>query len=504
MKRREFIQNLGLLSGSLAFGMNGVPIQAFSSPLLLDMEQTNGKILVLLQMNGGNDGLNTVIPFEDSVYYNKRPKIGIAKDDVLKLNNLSGLNPAMAPFKELYDTGKLSIVQNVGYENPNRSHFRSTDIWLSASDANQFVYDGWMGRYLNQAYPEFPAEIPEHPMAVQLGSVESMLLQSPLGSMSVVFENPTLFQQLVSGSKADMDPPPATVAGEELKFLKQIAAQSVQYASVIKETADKSKNLVTYPNTNLGRQLAIVAELISGGMLTPVYLTTIGGFDTHANQLTAQANLLKQVTEAVAAFQSDIEQLGVADNVVLMTFSEFGRRLNENGSLGTDHGTAAPLFVIGKSVKGGFIGTNPNLNKLDNSGDIIYQHDYRQIYTTILQDHLGLNDVSAQAVLGKSFDKLDLFRTPRNAAGKLPFELKQNFPNPVSTSTTIEYALFQKMAIQILLLDMTGRLVTIIREGQQEAGNYFYLFDKGRLAAGDYILTLTGAGQRSSKRIMIL
>jgi hypothetical protein len=321
--------------------------------------------------------------------------------------------------------------------------------------------------------------------------------------MSVVFENPALFQQLVSGSKADTDPPPATVAGEELKFIKQIAAQSVQYASVIKETADKSKNLVTYPNTNLGRQLAIVAELIAGGMHTPVYLTTIGGFDTHANQLTAHTNLLKQVTEAVTAFQSDIEKLGVADHVVLMTFSEFGRRLNENGSLGTDHGTAAPLFVIGKSVKGGFIGTNPNLTQLDKSGDIIYQYDFRQIYTTILQDHLGLHETNAQAVLGKSFEKLDLFQTAPAASDSLPFELKQNFPNPVSVSTTIPYTLFQRMSMQLLLFDMTGRLITIIREGQQEAGSYLLLFDKGRLAAGDYILTLTGGGQRSSKRLII-
>ena len=508
MKRRDFLQNLGLLSGSVAFGLEGIGVQAFSHPMMFDMQGTNGKILVLVQLSGGNDGLNTVIPFEDATYYTKRPKIGIAKDQVLKLDETRGFNPALKAFETLYKDGKMNVVQNVGYDNPNRSHFRSTDIWLSGSASDQYLYDGWVGRYLSQQFPDFPATLPTSPMAIQLGSVESMLLQSAAGSMGTVFESPDLFYQLINGSKADLDPPPATLAGEELKFLKEIAAQSVQYATIIKQTADKSKNNVTYPTTNLAKQLAIVAELILGGLETPVYMTVIGSFDTHALQLDNQGKLLTYVAEAVSAFQADLEKGGVADKVALMTFSEFGRRVNENGSAGTDHGTAAPLFVVGKNVRPGFTGINPSLTDLDTNGDIKYQFDFKQVYTTVLQDHLGINAAQAQLLLSKNYTTLPIFKNSTPTAVEpfvdLPFVLNQNFPNPVSSTTTFSYEINKTMHINLSLLDMQGRHITTLQEGNALPGKHEMLYDSTALLSGTYLCVLDGEGSKQIKRVSVL
>jgi len=503
MNRRDFLQNASLLSGS--FLVSGLTAKAWSSPLLQSLETTDDKILVIVQLSGGNDGFNTLVPIEDSIYYNKRPKIAIPKEKSLKIASNLGFHPNMTGFEKLYKEGKLSIVQGVGYQNPDRSHFRSTDIWLSSSDANEFLSDGWAGRYLSLKYPNFPSESPPHPMAVQLGSSESALLHSHAGSMSLVFESPNAFYQLVAGSTADTDSPPNTLAGEELKFLKQIASQSVQYRDVVKTAGDKGKNLGTYPQSRLGQQLAIVGKLINGGLQSSVYLTILGGFDTHANQADSHANLLKQLSEAVLAFEQDMEKMGYGERVSLMTFSEFGRRLNENGSLGTDHGTAAPLFVFGNSVKGGIVGKNPDLGNLDVTGDVIFENDYRQIYASVLKDHLGVNDSQMKDILGTTYSTLPIYKQKIVASNpELDFELKQNYPNPFTDRTAIEYVLKKSSAVKLSLVDLTGKQMDVLEEKKQEAGGYQVLFDGSRYAAGMYLCVLEVDGKRSSKRMVLL
>lgn len=505
MKRSEFLRQLGLVSGGVAFGFDGVGIRAMAhSPVMMDLAGTNGKIMVLIQLSGGNDGINTVIPYEDSVYFSKRTNIAIKKQEAIQLTDTIGLNPGMGALKNLYDEDKVSVIQAVGYENPNRSHFRSTDIWLSGSDANQVLTEGWVGRYLAKTYPEYPAKLPDQPMAIQLGSVESMLLISQLGSMGTVFDDPSTFYQLVNGSTADNDPPPATIAGEELKFLKQIAAQSIQYSGIIKTSADKGKNVITYPNTNLARQLSIVAKLISGGVQTPVYLTTIGGFDTHANQVGQHANLLKMVADAIASFQLDIDRQGLAENVVVMTFSEFGRRLNQNGTLGTDHGTAAPMFVVGKTVKGGILGGNLDLINLDSSGDIKYKYDYRQIYTSIMRDHLGMSQTDTRNVLIKDFEKLPIFRvSAENPAEMAAFELFGPSPNPFSDYTKLRYRLNKKQDIRLTIMDLLGHEVEVLAEGIREEGAYNLNYNGNNLSEGMYLLSMQGEGSRQTLRMMV-
>ncbi|MCZ7614890.1 MAG: DUF1501 domain-containing protein [Ignavibacteriaceae bacterium] len=336
MDRRSFLRNLGLVAGAgtVSIALGNIPIRAFSRSFL-NIQAVNGKVIVLLQLSGGNDGLNTIIPMEDSLYYNARPSLGIRKEDVIKLNNLTGMHPSLQPLKAMYDDGMVAIMQNVGYASPDRSHFRATDIWLSASDSNVVIDDGWVGRYLAKVLPDHNPINPEHPMAIQIGSTQSALLECTCqGTMGISFESPNQFYQLINGSTADNDPPPDTIAGNQLKYIKEIAALSIRYAQIIKEKADAVENKATYPNTRLARQLAIVAELIAGGLETPVYLTSIGGFDTHANQAGGHANLLTTVAQAIEAFQTDLKLLGIEKRVVLMTFSEFGRRVNQNGSGG--------------------------------------------------------------------------------------------------------------------------------------------------------------------------
>lgn len=506
MKRGDFLRQLGLLTGGVSFGLDGMAGRAFAhNPFLLDLAGTNGSILVLVQLAGGNDGLNTVVPYEDPIYYQKRPTVNLKKEEVLKLNGTLGLHPAMTGLRRLYDDARLCVVNNVGYASPNRSHFRATDIWLSGSDAATVLTDGWLGRYLTGRYPEFPVKMPTEPMAIQLGSVESMLLLSSVGTTATVFEDPNQFFQLVSGSTADSDPPPATPAGDELKFLKQIAAQSIQYSGVIKQNADKGKNAVAYPTSNLGRQLGIVAKLISGGAGTPVYLTTIGGFDTHANQLTQHANLWKQVSEAIAAFQADLQKQNLGKNVVVMTFSEFGRRLPQNATNGTDHGTAAPLFVVGETVRGGILGGNPNLSDLDGSGDIKFRHDFRQVYASVLRDHLGVSPSDARAVLnGREFEKLPIFRQSSEVPGiTQSLELAQNYPNPASDFTYLPYAVAETQPIRLTLHDLQGRELMMLKAETAEPGTYTAVLHVATLPAGQYLYSLQGHGPRQTKRLLV-
>jgi len=509
MKRREFIKNLGLVTGAGAVTLSvaGIPIKAFAKPFM-NIQSANGKILVLVQFKGGNDGLNTIIPFEDPVYYTKRPLIGIPKANVVQLTNLTGMHPALNPLKALYDNNKMTVIQNVGYPSPNRSHFRSTDIWLSASDSNQYLYDGWIGRYLLKTFPDFPNVPPPHPMAIQLGSVQSGVFDSAQGGLAVSFDNPDAFYTLVNGISADNDPPPATIAGEELKFLKEVAALSVQYAAVIKEKADLQTNKATYPSTTFASQLKIIADLIAGGLTTPVYLTTLDGFDTHSGQLVQQDKLLGYFSNAVSAFQQDLELFGIADKVVLLTFSEFGRRVNENGSQGTDHGTAAPMFLIGKNTQGGIFGANPNLTDLDSNGDIKFVNDFRSIYATILKDHFGMPVAEIDQILIKHFETYPLlnsttevkynFEIPTN------FDLKQNYPNPFNPVTKIEYSLAQTGDAKLIVYDLLGRKIDTIVDAYQSAGSYAVNFNGNKLSSGTYLYSLEIGKEKIVKKMTLV
>ena len=290
--------------------------------------------------------------------------------------------------------------------------------------------------------------------------------------------------------------------------MRQVATQSVAYSDIIKKKWDSAaKNVYTYPTTNLSNQLKIVGELIGGGLQTPIYLTTIGGFDTHANQVVANATntgthttLLKTVSDAVAAFQKDLEKRGLADKVVVMTFSEFGRRVTQNGTMGTDHGSAAPVFVVGSSVRGGMLGRNPVLSDLDGNGDIKYQYDFRQIYTSILEDHLGVEAQVSRSIMGnKDFAGLPIFKmaTSTLLSSNQDFTFDVNASNPFITYTSVAYSLKKQMNVKIALYDMLGREISILRQGNMAAGVYMEIVEGNRLVPGPYLCAMQcDAGQK--------
>ena len=290
---------------------------------------------------------NTLVNYENDAYYNARPTLNIPKNRVLRINETLGFHPELKDLKNLYDEGLLTAIQGIGYPNPNRSHFRSTDIWLSASDSDEYLSTGWLGRYLETQFPEFPDKIPEHPLAVDIGPVVSLSLLGKNGALGIALRTPGTFFNLVNqGNKIIDKNKIPTPAGYELEFIRQVNFESLQYASQVKEAAKKGKNKVTYPGTGLGSRLSLVSRLIHGGLRSRVYLVSQRGYDTHANQLARHTALLRELNDAVAAFQNDMERLGLKDRVLGLTISEFGRRVKENGSAG--HGPRhrrAPLCV---------------------------------------------------------------------------------------------------------------------------------------------------------------
>jgi uncharacterized protein (DUF1501 family) len=375
-------------------------------------------ILVVLQLAGGNDGLNTVIPFEDDLYFKARPTLGIPKGQVLSLDQVVGLNPALAPLQGLYDTGNLAIIQGVGYPNPNRSHFRSTEIWQTASDAQEIRSQGWIGRYFdNCCGGEDPTvglalgeQLPEafsaaNPTGVAIGRPANMGFDRENGPAEA-----HLFAELnglepasLTGDSVGTLSGPNKSGLSALEYLQRTALDAQVSTDKIRQVIRGTKNEVAFPKNQLGGSLSLISRLIAGGLPTRVYYASQGGYDTHAGQVNTHKRLLNELATALVAFCDDLGRKGIFDRVIVMTFSEFGRRVNENANGGTDHGTAAPMFVCGGGVKPGLYGKQPTLSRLD-AGDLVYNVDFRSVYSTLLSKWMK---APAAQILGRDFPKLN-------------------------------------------------------------------------------------------------
>jgi uncharacterized protein (DUF1501 family) len=388
-------------------------------------------ILVVLQMAGGNDGLNTVIPYANDFYHNARPKIGQTADKILKLNGEIGFHGAMTGFKNLYDSGNLAVVQGVGYPNPNRSHFRSTEIWQTASDSDKLEKYGWLGRYFDNACA---GADPAVGVVVGRQLPESFFAKAPTG---ICFDNPQNYRFLspehpkpgqtdlteaayeklnesdMASSDANSGASIGSLAagmpmqgGKAVDFIERTAMDAQISSEEVRNIAARVQNQTTYPVSAFANSLKLVAKLIGGGLPTRIYYVSQGGYDTHTNQIATQQRLLGDLGDSLKAFVDDMKAQDNMQRVLVMTFSEFGRRLNENANGGTDHGAAAPMFIVGNKVKAGLLGRYPSLAPQDLfQGDIKYNVDFRQVYAGVLENWLK---TKSAPILGKQFEPLQV------------------------------------------------------------------------------------------------
>jgi len=372
MNRRNFLSLTGTFTGGLLVLPEFLHAYGTSNSLI-----TGEQCVVFIQLNGGNDGLNTFIPFENDLYYALRPKIALSKDEVIGKYNGMAFHPALKDFANMQQNGHLSVIQNVGYPEPNRSHFRSQEIWQTASDANKYMNEGWLGRYLDLQCKE------HNPIAgINLDSIDNLALKG-IEPNFITVKDPNKFKSNTETEVVKLSNNP------QLDFVRKIANSVSEGASEIQKALIKSKSENSYPKTGLGKNLEWIARLVKGNLNSKVYYTSLNGFDTHDNQLSIHKNKLTELNDAVFSFYTELKQANVLQNVTLVIFSEFGRRVKDNGN-GTDHGTAAPMFIIGGQNKGHIFGKNPNLTDLDN-GDLKFEIDFRSIYASILEEKLNFN-----------------------------------------------------------------------------------------------------------------
>ncbi|MGC6422994.1 MAG: DUF1501 domain-containing protein [Flavobacteriaceae bacterium] len=422
MKRRDFLHGIShAVAGSFVLPSFAQGLD-FSSNSFLNHTLSQGKILVLIKLNGGNDGLNTVIPMNQLSNLSKvRPHVFLPDNKIINLDqNDLGLHPELSGFQSLFDEDRLKIIQNVGYVEPDFSHFRSMDIWESASDYNKFVTSGWMGRYLEDQHPTFPENYPNsnypHPLSVELNT-PSLLLTGRNAFTSFVARDPEEFYEIINEFDNNYDT--SSYAGTKLDYMQLIGKQANIYGELLAEIFAKGTINHAYSNSDLARQFEIATKLISGGLHSRIYLTELGGFDTHDTQVDqsdptkgAHANLLKQLNEAVLTFMKNMDAINRSDDVLVMTYSEFGRTIVSNGSNGTDHGTAAPLFVFGNKVDPAILGNNPEIpSNAEWQDNLSTEFDFRQVYSSIMNQWLTMKPSTEENVLFKKFDQLPIIQS---------------------------------------------------------------------------------------------
>lgn len=467
MDRRKFLGNTALFSVPMM--LQGIPVFAGDGllhPFLQALAMPPGncdRILVVIQMNGGNDGLNMVVPLDRyTELSNARASILLPAASVLPLNatTTTGLHPAMTGLRDLYNNGKVNLVQGVSYPNPNFSHFQAQDIWFTGSNTIPSPDTGWLGRQLDTAYPGFPIGYPNtsnpDPLAVQIGGALPLSLQGPNINMGYNAPNPAALVNVASGNPG---PAPVSDYGTELTFLRLMKDQSNAYAARITASYNAQATLSTmYPATgnSLADQLKIVARLIGGGLATPVYIVNHpDSFDTHVNQVTPgdpltgfHANILSKLSVAISAFQDDITLMGKATKVTGMTFSEFGRRVISNTSSGTDHGSGAPVIFFGALLNPGVTGISPVLpTNPTGSTQVPLQYDFRQLYATVMQDWLCMTAAESQTILNGTYTKVPIFASIVPLTG---IELKAIWENAFAK---LEFTVFENDTYDLFVIE---------------------------------------------------
>ena len=405
--RRQFIQHLST-AGIVSLGT--VPPEFLLRATRAADSASDGRILVVVQLAGGNDGLNTVIPFADPEYAKARPGIGIGRDAVLKLDDTVGLHPSMTGFRDLFEEGQLAVIQGVGYAQPNRSHFRSMDIWHSARPGVEDTRDGWLGRAIEDetrfqagSLPAMALGMERLPLALVSGRLSVPAVRDLSSYRLNLGDGPQRRRHVKTLSAAAELP---AEADSELEFLRSTARTAITSAERLAEVTKSEDVAADYPDNALASRLKIISQAITAELGTRIYYVSLDGFDTHSQQEGAHQALLNELSSAVAAFFGDLAGNKLDDRVMLVTFSEFGRRVKENGSLGTDHGAASQMFAIGPAVTGGVHGRHPSLTDLY-QGDLKFHTDFRSVYATVLEEWL---QTDSRQVLGGEYKPLSLIR----------------------------------------------------------------------------------------------
>ncbi len=404
MQRRHFLNQSSkiMLAGHMGIGLLGMPLAGLSQsglPSTFSKNLVKDRVLILVELKGGNDSLNTVIPYANPIYAQFRPTIGIKSDDVIRIDSQQGLHPALAPLLPIWEKNELAIVQGVGYPDPNLSHFRSIDIWNTASKSSEYLSDGWAARAIHNGLQATTGKA-----FTSEGVLVGINEQGPLaGAESISLRQTETF---VNQSRLAM--PAELAANVSLAHILGVERAIVDAANGLR--GEKYAFKTEFPNSGFGQSVQTAAQIVAGqrGKAgVPIIVLSHGSFDTHVNQVGNHANLLKQLSEGLAALRSSLIEVGAWDNTLVMTYSEFGRRARQNQSNGTDHGTAASHFVMGGAVRGGLIGQAPDLARLDGAQNLIYTTDFRQLQATVAKGWWG---ISPEAVVRGKFDQLQLLR----------------------------------------------------------------------------------------------
>lgn len=510
--RRMFMRNLGI-AGSVSLMFGKIPLTAaVSSPLAWALANTEtDRTLVLIRLKGGNDGLNTIIPlFDYGTYQAGRPTIRVPQSDIINLSPEFGIPNWMSDTMPLWQGGQMKVVHSVGYPEQNLSHFRSSDIWASASDSNVIDDSGWLGRFLQGQFPDYLTNPPAIPPAIQIGGSGNLIFNSTDSiNMGVVVDDPnTLYEIAQNGQLYDTLNLPDCLYGEQLGYLRTVANSTFRYAQAVSQAYNTSVNAANYDNNSFARQLSLVARFIKGNLGTRLYMVTLDGFDTHAGQNNIHPNLLNILSKGLRAFYEDLAVGNFAKDVLSMTFSEFGRRIEQNASGGSDHGAAAPLLLFGEGLNGnGFVGDNPDLQNLDPAGNLRFSTDFRQIYATILEHWLCVNSDTVDGVLGHNYTRLPqlgISCAPTPVFEPPTVQLK-HWVSYEAGQIGIHYELPQGMNIQVQIYNMLGQSVATLFNGSQPAGQHRHVFhgESAKVAAGYYVYSIRANGQVFSQKLRV-
>lgn len=516
MKRRDFLRSSSAFS--LPILLNGMGITAVAKSALFNhLPLDNDKVLILIYMGGGNDGLNTLIPLNKyDVLANVRPDIILPESSLLSIDGDNAFHSSMTGFQSLYNEDKLGIIQGVAYPNQNRSHFRSTDVWNTGSDSETYLKTGWFGRYIEHNHPEYPVGYPNtdnpDPLAMTIDYSLSETCQGTASNYSLALVDPSTAGTVPEAIVGDYG---NDCYGDEYKYILDSIEQSNLYSARVIETYENGTNISTkYPDDNrLAQQLKTVAKLISGGSQTKIFILNQGGYDTHANQVEdgdhsigTHATLLQTLSDAICAFQDDISQLGYGEKVLGMTYSEFGRRIRSNVSLGSDHGTAAPLFLFGECVAGGTLGNNPEIDEsVDGQAGLEMQYDYRSIYASVLIDWFDMEPEVVGDLLFKEYQYLPILK---NCAGPVntttteaEFAQMDIYPNPNSGYAQIKLSLVEDH-YTLKVYSILGSEVKHVFARKMAAGDHVFNLDLHDLPNAQYILRISGSQYSLTKRFV--